>query len=259
MSKLKINKTSEVENRVRSLFLILLEIINTAVKANRLARVLKVSSDDPHSVLFHIGNRAGNLDKLTGPNVAQGRGYTIIWPDSKGVQTTRRCGTCFLPSGMQDDLTASAVLIPALLDIIAHINKGTDKLPDIIKQVGLDSGLTKQGKPSKALQDKLTAQCADLGPWPVPGLVKATVRRTKQGHRHPVKVYCSGVLNEDGESCKVENERAKPSKWYRALHPSTWEQEIDSQTCFFCGGPVLTREDLAESRKNTEITETVEI
>lgn len=253
------NRTSEVEARVRALYLVLLPIFKTAAKANGLPRYLVEDTQDPRSLLFHIGNRAGNLDKLTGPNVMQGRGVTIIWPDSKGVQTKRMCGTAFLPAGLQDDLTASRVMITAMVMGLAHINKGTDGLPDLIKQAALDSGLTKAGKLTKALESKLTKAAAPLGPWPVPGIVKATVTRTKQGHRNEVKVYCSGVLNEDGEPCKVENDRAKPSKWWRGLHPSTWEEELPDQTCHFCKGPVMTREDLAESRKNREVTEEIEI
>lgn len=253
------NKTSQVEKRILDLYLILLPVFKTAAKANGLPRYLVEDTNDPRSILFNVGNRAGNLDKLTGPNIAKGRGVTIIWPDSKGVTTKRLCGTCAMPSGLQDDLTAARVIAGAMLTALTHVNKGTDNLPDLIKQTGQDAGLKKDGALTKALQSKLTKAAKPLGPWPISGIVKATVKRTGQGHRGPVKVYCSGVLNDDGEPCKVENERAKPSRWWRALHPSTWEQEIDSQVCHFCGGPVMTREDLAESRKNREVTETIEI
>jgi hypothetical protein len=57
----------------------------------------------------------------------------------------------------------------------------------------------------------------------------------------------------------VENERANPSKYWRAFHPSTAAEEIPAATCHFCGGPMLTAADLKESRKNREVTEEIEI
>ena len=253
------NKTSAVEKRLRDLFLIIREIINTAVKANGLPRTIAEGSDDPHGLVFHIGNRAGNLDKLTGPNIAQGRGFTIVWPDSKGVETKRQCGTVFMPSGLQDDLTAAAVLFPVMIQTLGHINKGTDNLPALLEQVALDSGLTKTGKLSKALSDKLSKACKAFGPWPLPGLVKATAKKKKQGHRGPVKAYCAGLVSEDGQPCMIEHEQAKPSQYWRAFNPATADEEIETATCWYCGGPLMKKSDYNEMRKNTEVEVEVEI
>jgi hypothetical protein len=255
------NLTSEVEQRVRKLFVLLRAIVNDAAKAAGLPRVIAEDSSKPWSVLFHIGNRAANLDKLTGPNVAKGRGVTVIWPDQKNVTTKRQCGTCWLPSGLNDDATAAAIILQAMLLVLTKANAGTDNLPELIEGVRAKSGLTKGGKLTKAATKALGEATANLGPWPVPGITKATVTREKQKNRGPIKAYCMGALADDGKPCHVDNERAKPSKWYQPFHPATAQAQVDSgeYTCWMCGGPIEIPDGTKANRKNQTVTEEIEI
>lgn len=254
------NKTSEVESRLRALFILLRAAINTSVKERGLARTIPEDG-----IVFHVGNTPAVLKAATSPNVKVSEGYACLWPDSKRVETKRTATTVWVSPGIQDYATAAQVIAQAMLADLGKRNKGHDTLPELMRGVSEDLGLTKGGKVSKALAQCVAeyVETSKLGAWPIPGISRVPVKTAVQGHRHAVKAFCAGLLNVDKDGnpspCMVENERAKPSKYYRAYHPSTADQEIPEATCFLCGGPMATHADLEESRKDRTETKVIEV
>jgi len=257
------NKTSEVEQRLRSLFILLRTAINTSVETVGLSR--KIPED---GIVFHIGNTSQILKAATGPNIKAGAGYFVLWPDSKRVDTKRTAATVWVTPGIQDYVGAAQVVAGAMMADLEKRNTGHDTLPELLRKVSDEVGITKGGKVSKALAQCVAeyVETANLGAWPLPGLSRIPVKTTVQGRRHEVKAFCAGLLNPDEKgnpvSCTVENERAKPSKWYRGYHPSTAADELAADpapTCWLCGGPIATHADLEASRKDRVEEKIIEI
>ncbi len=254
------NKTSEVEQRLRAIFVLLLAAIAKAAKAAGLPRLIPEDG-----IVYHVGNTPALLKSATSPNVKSGDGFLALWPDSKRVQTKRTATTVWAAPGLQDYTLATQVVAQSMLLDLAHRNAGTDKLSELLRDVSAAIGMTKGGKVSKGLSQTVAeyVQSTKLGKWPLPGISRVPVQVEVQGRRHAVKAYCVGLLNVDDKGepspCMVENTRAKPSRFYRAYHPATAVEEIPDATCYLCGGPMATHADIVESRKNRTETKLVEV